>query len=84
MPQWQGSHGGAAPFGTPLTSFVAQYGAPPNAPVAGFAWWRRPHFWHTPHEDRGPIGSSIEGPSGRNRMRDRAHFGTPLTRIVAS
>eukprot|EP00959_Pyramimonas_sp_CCMP1952_P277182 5794724-Pyramimonas_sp.AAC.1 len=36
----------------------------------------------TPHEDRGPTGSSTRGPSGRVCKRPPAHFGTPLTRIV--
>eukprot|EP00959_Pyramimonas_sp_CCMP1952_P002101 43408-Pyramimonas_sp.AAC.1 len=38
--------------GTPLTQFVTTYGAQPIAPVAWFAWHRRP-FWHTPYADRG-------------------------------
>eukprot|EP00959_Pyramimonas_sp_CCMP1952_P194546 4068329-Pyramimonas_sp.AAC.1 len=47
---------------------------------------RPPHqFRHTPHQVRGPIGSSTEGPSATARMRSpHTDIGTPLTRLVAS
>eukprot|EP00959_Pyramimonas_sp_CCMP1952_P308425 6454619-Pyramimonas_sp.AAC.1 len=40
-------------------------------------------FWHIPHTLRGPIGSSIESPSGRVRIAAPPHPGTPLRRFVA-
>eukprot|EP00959_Pyramimonas_sp_CCMP1952_P047033 981906-Pyramimonas_sp.AAC.1 len=45
-------------FGTPLTEIVAPQGAPPKAPLAGFAW--------RPRATRGswPRTSSTEGASG--------------------
>ena len=64
----------ATHFSTPLTRFVAPLGAPPKAPVAMFACVpasHRPPVLGHPHEDRGPIGSSTEGPSGYVRMRPR-------------
>eukprot|EP00959_Pyramimonas_sp_CCMP1952_P064980 1356654-Pyramimonas_sp.AAC.1 len=36
-PQWQGSDGYPLHVGRPLIGFVAPWGAPPRAPVAGFA-----------------------------------------------
>ena len=67
-----------AHLGTPLTRFVAPRGAPPKYLVGG-----RP-FWHTPHLSRSPMGASTYGPNGCVHMRSPLHFGTPLTRSVAS
>eukprot|EP00959_Pyramimonas_sp_CCMP1952_P451590 9455199-Pyramimonas_sp.AAC.1 len=36
----------AAHLGTPLTRFVASWGAPPDAPVEGSAWPSRPMSAH--------------------------------------
>ena len=71
-----------AHFDAPVILFVAPQGAPPKAPVAGFACMTRP-FWHTPHTFRGPIGSSTQGPSGGTRIAAPPHLGAPLTRFVA-
>ena len=52
-------------FEAPLTRTVAPMGVPPKAPVAGSARRPRAHFGAPHHEDRGPHGSSTEGPNGR-------------------
>eukprot|EP00959_Pyramimonas_sp_CCMP1952_P150659 3153109-Pyramimonas_sp.AAC.2 len=36
-----------------------------------------------PHTFRGHIGNPFDGPSGRDRVCDRAQSSTPLTRFVA-
>ena len=73
-------------FGTPLTRFVAPSGGPEKE------LHPRPHWpcshavpsplRHTPHEDRGPVGSSTEGPSGSVHVRPRTRFVAALTRIM--
>ena len=80
-------------FGTPLTRFVAPYGAPPRAPVAGSAGSSTyasayPHIPHTfcvhigsPTESPNDTVSTTEDPSGSARMQ--FHFGTLFARFVA-
>ena len=92
-PPWQRPHAAPPHFATPLTRFVAPYGAPPRAPVAGSAGSSTyasayPHIPHTfyvhigsPTESPNDTVSTTEDPSGSARMQ--FHFGTLFARFVA-
>eukprot|EP00959_Pyramimonas_sp_CCMP1952_P432365 9053905-Pyramimonas_sp.AAC.1 len=56
-------------------------GASPMGPVTAGVLLTTPISAH-PHALRGPKGSSTGCLSGRGRITDHAHFGTPLTRFA--